>query len=81
MKLAVMKMPGHIIGGGYHYFLHPQRIEDKFQEECFSSMGHIIIEVTEERGEELLKESGQALLHQINIAALAYAAETKELKP
>lgn len=77
VKLAVKKEEGRIPGGGFHYMLMPMRIEDAFQASAFERMGNIIIEVTDERAEELIKQAGEAMMHQLNVAVLADAAEIK----
>lgn len=81
MKLAVMKMPGHVPGGGYHYLLMPMYLEGPkavANPEIMRMQGHIIIDVPNEHGERLLKEGGAALTHQCEIASLTEEALAKK---
>lgn len=70
MKLVVMKMPGHIPHGGFHYCVVPKRMEDANEHLLWELQGHVVVEVSEEHGERLLKEAGAALCHQIEVATL-----------
>lgn len=74
MKLAVKKEPGRVPGTGYNYFLFPMIPDLNFLE----LMGYIIIEVPVVVGERLLKEAGEALRHQCEIAVYADAFERKK---
>lgn len=80
MKLALEKMPGHIPFGGDHYFLHPVKLDDA-EAEMYKIMGKQIIEVADDHGERLLKESGAALRHQVEIAFLYEKAAAYVPKP
>lgn len=77
MKLAVRKEPGHIPGSGFHYHLFPIEMNgpEGMHELAFKMMGHVIIEVDDERGKELIKDAKLALKHQVEIALLTDAAE------
>lgn len=70
MKLAVKKEPGIIPGSGFHYMLFPNKMENDFEVEAFSLMGHVIIEVPNDQGEKLLAAGRKALMHQIEIAKI-----------
>ncbi len=70
MKLAVMKVEGHIRGGGFHYMLHPFFMKDEREEDVFRLMGHIIIEVLDTEGVKLLMDAKEALNHQYHVAIL-----------
>lgn len=71
MKLAVKKEPGSVPGGGYHYMLMPIKFDGiNFIPEIWELMGHIIIEVPEEQGERLLKETSAALRLQYEVAVI-----------
>jgi hypothetical protein len=74
MKLAVRKDVGSVPGGGFHYMLHPMKMQSDQEAEIFNLMGHTIIEVDEERGEGLLKSAIAALNHQIDVACLTEEA-------
>lgn len=74
MKLAIRREIGSVPGGGYHYFLFPAALDVEplnMQSEHLKMVGHIIIEVDDKRGEELLADSRIALKHQCEIAILA----------
>lgn len=75
MKLAVRKEEGRIPGGGFHYMLHPMAMTNDFEAECFKRMGHVIVEVPNDKGEQLLKAGRAALAHQMEIAVFTDAAE------
>lgn len=74
MKLAVMKMPGHIPGGGFHYCLVPKRLESDSEAAIWQLMGHTVIEVSAEVGERLLASAVAALNHQVEVAYLTEKA-------
>lgn len=76
VKLAVRKEEGRIPGGGFHYMLHPMIMESDFEAECFERMGHVIIEVPKEKGEQLVKAACAALAHQMEVAVFTDAAES-----
>ncbi len=85
MKLAVKKDGGEMQGlGGYHYILMPIRFGQPGMEwmapEVWEMMGHTIIEVEDEVGERLLKQSADALRHQYEVAVLTEAAIQKDKK-
>jgi hypothetical protein len=74
MKLAVKKEEGRIPGGGFHYLLIPKRMESPEEAEIWEFTGHVIIDVPSEVGERLLKESGQRLKHEVEVAHYAERA-------
>lgn len=77
MKLAVRKDEGSIPGAGFHYMLMPLRLEgpNKVADaDILALTGHVIIEVSDEVGERLLKEAVAALNHQVEVATLAEKA-------
>ncbi len=79
MKLAVMKdTSGRVPMGGFHYMLMPIKLEDDMQAEIYKLMGHIIIEVPDEKGEQLIKAACATLQHQLEVAVFADAAESLE---
>lgn len=69
MKLAIKKDEGSIPGGGFHYMLHPFRIPDE-EAPLWSAIGYQVVGVGEEKGQRLLKEAGDALRHQVEVAFL-----------
>lgn len=73
VKLAVMKAPGHIPGGGFHYMLHPMKMTCEAEASIFELMGYNIIEVDEETADRLIKSAMLAINHQVEIAYLAEA--------
>lgn len=75
MKLAVKKEEGRVPGGGFHYMTHPMAMHDDFEAECYARMGYVIIEVSQEVGEKLIKGAGAALGHQMEVAYHADKAE------
>lgn len=79
MKIAIRKEEGGIPGSGYHYMAHPIPMRDEFEANCFKLMGHIIIEVPDNKGEQLLMAAKAALAHQLEIAVFADAAESIEI--
>ena len=50
--------------------LHPIRLESEAHAEIFKLMGYCVIEVGDERGEQLLRDACAALKHQVEIAYL-----------
>lgn len=68
MKLAVRKEPGAIPGAGFHYTLHPVKIENSMQAVFFELIGYVVIEVIDEYGEILIRQGLAALNHQVEIA-------------
>lgn len=77
MKLAVRKEEGSVPGGGFHYLLHPIAMKSDAEGEIFRLMGHVLIEVEEARGEQLLGEARAALRHQVDVAYLVDGPENK----
>lgn len=78
--LAVRKDQGSVIGGGFHYMLHPIELKDEFEAECFQMMGHDVFLVKKSIGERLLKSAREALRHQIEVATLTEQAIAKKEK-
>lgn len=75
MKLAVKKDHGSIPGGGFHYMLHPMKLEpEEMQAAVFELMGYHIIDVDEPTGERLIASARAALNHQIEVATLTERA-------
>ena len=72
MKLAVKKEPASIPGAGFNYFLFPLMPD---QNSFLELMGYVIIEVPVVVGDRLLREAGEALRHQCEIAVYADAFE------
>jgi len=81
MKLAVRKDPSSIPLGGFHYLLFPMKMDSDDQAAFFELLGHIVIEVPDERGEILLNQAKEALRHQLEIATLAEKKELETRKP
>jgi hypothetical protein len=78
MKLAVMygkDTSGKVPMGGYHYMLMPVKLENEQQAQIYEMMGHIIIEVPDNKGEQLIKAACAAISHQLEVAVFADAAE------
>lgn len=74
MKLAVNKTPVHIPGGGFHYLLHPLEMRNQQEVNIFISLGYIIIEVPDAKGDQLIESAQAALAHQLEVAAFTEAA-------
>lgn len=55
-------------------------MRDEFEVACYRQMGNIIIEVPDDKGEQLLSAAKAALAHQLEIAVFADAAESLEEK-
>lgn len=77
MKIAVRKEEGRMPGGGFHYMTHPIPMTDDFEAECFRQMGHVVIEVPDPKGQQLIQSAKQALLHQLEIAVFVDAEEDR----
>lgn len=75
MKLAINKRPDYIPTAGFHYMLHPMAMRDEQEANIFGVMGYIIIEVPENKGDQLLRSARLALAHQVEIAVFADAVE------
>ncbi len=80
MKLAVRKEEGQIHGAGYHYFLAPHRLTEP-DAAMWGLLGWHIVEVDDARGERLIREAGEALRHQFEIACLADAPKGGDQPP
>lgn len=78
MKLAVRKEQGAIPGGGFHYMLHIEPMPTAVEAAIFDKMGYIVVDVSDETGARLLEQARAALLHQVEIAVLADAAERQQ---
>jgi vacuolar-type H+-ATPase subunit F/Vma7 len=76
VKLAVMKAPGHVPGGGYHYMLYPAAQDDDHAS-MFSLMGYTIIEASQADATRLIAASAAALKHQCEVAVLTEGALKK----
>jgi hypothetical protein len=53
------------------------RLPTHSREELFQLMGHKVVEVTEEEGERILKEMGQAIMLQVELRDLFYQDKNK----
>lgn len=74
-KLAIrIDTSGTVPMGGNHYMLHPVIMADDFEARSYYAMGHTIVEVEDAEAERLVKEAGQALAHQIEVANLTMNA-------
>jgi len=81
MKLAVRKdTSGTVPMGGFHYMLHPLKMDTGFEANLYQMMGYITIEVEQEKGQQLLEAAREALAHQMEVAILTEAALIKSEK-
>jgi hypothetical protein len=78
MKLAVKKESGIIPFSGFHYTLHPMKMENNEQADIFNLMGYVIIEVEDSAGERLIEAAISALNHQMEIASLTESLRKME---
>lgn len=69
MKLAIRKDEGSIPGGGFHYMLHPFAVEEGC-EGFWRVIGYVVVDVPDPEGQRLLKQAGEALRHQVEVAFL-----------
>jgi len=70
VKLAVRKEQGSVPGGGFHYMLHPLKMNTAVEAALFELMGYVIIQVDPELASKLLLEAREALNHQVRVAVL-----------
>lgn len=77
MRLAVKKDPGSVVGGGFHYMLHPIAMRDLFEEGVYRQMGYIILQVDDQKGERMLAEASKALCHQLEVAEVTEHPNTQ----
>lgn len=69
-RLAVRKDEGSIVGGGFHYMLHPIVMHSVQEEGVFALMGYSIIEVEDAFATDLITAARAALKHQVEVACL-----------
>lgn len=72
MKIAVKKEVGSVPGGGFHYMLHPIKMQGDFEAQIYEQIGYIVFDVIDSEGERMLLEAGSALKAQLEVA---YATE------
>jgi hypothetical protein len=77
MKLAINKEEGRILEDGFRYSLFPKVMDNLIESAMLQEMGYILIEVTDEKGNQLLKQARLALMHQVEISILT----EESLKP
>jgi len=70
MRLAIKREAGEIPLCGYHYHLHPFVIRCDQEAAAFASIGYMIVEVEELRGERLLDEAKHYLALQAELLVL-----------
>lgn len=75
MFLAIKKEEGSIKGAGFHFMMHPFRMNGREQVDIYKLMGYHIVQVPDERGEKLLEDAKVALSHQVEVAFLVDGPE------